>query len=214
MKRMDPRGKSSVFYIGKGVIILSLITTSSLGFLLGFFVGKNMQPPVVSQAPVVMTPVAVSPQNADPLKQEAVSPQLQQPREAQRSVQPGIQASQLAQENPQTDKTQPLAKEGEAQEQSKIEDLGKTAAAKRYTVQAGAFRNVSEANTLKDELNKKGLSASVATLETKKHEKLYRVLVGKFGKKNEAELFAVRIRKTEGLRAFVTVRRQEELRSQ
>jgi len=215
MKRMDPRGKSSVFYIGKGVIILSLVTTSSLGFLLGFFVGKNTQLQVVSQTPVVMTPsVAAPPQNPDPFKQEAASPQPPQPIETQRSVQPGIQASQLTREKSQPDKTQPTQESVRTEERSTEIDVGKTAAEKKYTVQAGAFKNAAEANTLKAKLSKKGYKAYVATVETREHNTLYKVLVGKFDKKNEAELFAVRIGKTEGLRAFVTVRRQEELRSQ
>jgi cell division septation protein DedD len=214
MKRMDPGGKSSVFYIGKGVIILSIITTSSLGFLLGFFVGRNTQPPVVNPVPVVMPSAAASPQNADPLKQEAASPQPQQPPETRKSVQPGIQASHPAQENPHPDKTQPKVTSGPKQEQGKVRAEEANTGTKKYAVQAGAFRNFSEADILKAKLKKKGYSASVAVVETKKHEKLYKVLVGKFSKKNEAELFAVRIGKIEGLRAFVTVRKQEELRSQ
>jgi cell division septation protein DedD len=211
MKRMDPRGKSSVFYIGKGVIIFAIITTSSLGFLLGFFVGKNTQPPVVNQAPVVMPPAAAAPQNADPLKREAMS---QQPIETPKSVQPGIQASQLTRENPQPGKTQPAVKSEPTQEQGKVRAVQGKTRSKKYTVQAGAFKNVSEANTLKTKLNKKGYSTSVVAVETKKHEKIYKVLVGEFSKKGEADLFAVRIGKTEGLRTFVTVRKQEELRSQ
>jgi cell division protein FtsN len=210
MKRMDPRGKSSVFYIGKGVIILAIITASSLGFLLGFFVGKNTQPPVVNQAPVVMPPAAAAPQNADPSKNETTS--RQQPVENPTSVQPENQASQLTRANVQPDKTQTGMKSG--QEQGKIPAVQGDAGAKKYTVQAGAFKNASEANALKTKLGEKGYSTSVVAVETKKHEKLYKVLVGKFSKKNEAELFAVSIGKTEGLHTFVTVRKQEELRSQ
>lgn len=127
MKKIDSKGKSSVCYIGKGVIILSIITTSSLGFLLGFFVGENTQPPVINQTPVVMPPAATAPQNTDPLKQEAVSPQPQQPRETQQSVQPGIQASQLTQENRQSDETQSTDKSGQTQEQGKVQAMQKTA---------------------------------------------------------------------------------------
>jgi cell division septation protein DedD len=214
MKRMDPGGKSSVFYIGKGAIILSLVATSSLGFMLGFFVGKNAQPPVAARAPVVATPAAVSPQDVDPLKQEAVLPQPQQPFETEQKIQPGIQAPQTAQENPQPDKEKPVVNQGPPKERGKMPAAQGDGGVKKYTVQAGAFRNASEANTLRAKLNKKGYSASVAATETKKHEKLYKVLVGRFSIKNEAELFALRIRKTEGLRAFVTVRKQEELRSQ
>ncbi len=44
MKRADFKRHSPVFYIGKGLIIASLVVTASLGFLLGFFVGKHARP--------------------------------------------------------------------------------------------------------------------------------------------------------------------------
>ncbi len=115
MKKIDSKGKSSVRYIGKGVIIVSIITTSSLGFLLGFFVGKNAQPPVTNQTPVVTLPAAGAPQNTDPLKQEAVSSQPQEPRENHESVQPGTQASPTVQEDRQPDKTQSTDNSGQTQ---------------------------------------------------------------------------------------------------
>jgi cell division septation protein DedD len=214
MKKIDSKGKSSVLYIGKGVIILSIITTSSLAFLLGFFVGKNSQPPVLNQAPVVTPSAVAARQDTDPLKQEAVSPKPQQPREAQQSVQPETQASQAAQENTQPQDTQSAGESGPTQGKDKVRAVQGTTGAKKYTVQAGAFKNASEANTLKAKLNEKGYKASVAAVETKKHDKLYKVLVGEFSKKNEAALLAARIAKSEGLRTFVTVRNREELRSQ
>jgi cell division septation protein DedD len=217
MKRMDPRGKSSVFYIGKGVIILGIVTTCSLGFLLGFFVGKNTQPPVVRQAPVVMPPASppsAALQNTDPLKQEATSQRAQQQDNTTKSDQPGIQAPQSKSESPQADNMQTGVKSGQVQEQGKGSAVQGDAGAKKYTVQAGAFKNASEANTLKTKLNEKGYKAYVATVETKEHNALYKVLVGKFARKSEAVLSAVGISKNEGVHAFVTVRKQEELRSQ
>jgi cell division septation protein DedD len=213
MKKIDSKGKSSVLYIGKGVIILSIITTSSLAFLLGFFVGKNAQPPV-NQAPVATPSAVAASQDTDPLKQEAVSQQPQQPRETQQSVQPQTQASQAAQENVQPSNIQSAEKSLQAQEQGEVQTEQGTTGEKKYTVQAGAFKNVFEANTLKTKLNKKGYKASVAAVETKKHDKLYKVLVGEFSKKNDAALLAVRIGKSEGLRTFVTVKNREGLRSQ
>jgi cell division septation protein DedD len=192
MKRMDPRGKSSVFYIGKGVIILALITTSSLGFLLGFFVGKNTQPPEAT------------------FQQQ----QPQQPAKTAKSVQPGIQASQSTPENPHPDNARTGVKSGQTQEQGISQAVKRDAGSKTYAVQAGAFKNASEANALKAKLGKKGYKAYVATMETKEHNTLYKVLVGKFARKSEAELSAVGISKNEGVHAFVTVRKQEELRSQ
>jgi cell division septation protein DedD len=212
MKKIDSKGKSSVRYIGKGVIIVSLITTSSLAFLLGFFVGKNEQPPAVNQAPVVAP--ATAPENTDSLKRDVVPQGPQQSPEAEQRVQPDVQTPQPAQATPQPVKTEPANQSEQMKESDKDEAVQETAGTKKYTVQAGAFRNASEASILKAKLHKKGYNASVSPAETKKHEKLYRVLVGEFSKKSEAELLAVRIKKTEGLRAFAVVRNQEALRSQ
>lgn len=44
MKRVDFKKQSSVFYIGKGLIIGAIVITASLGFSLGFFVGRQMHP--------------------------------------------------------------------------------------------------------------------------------------------------------------------------
>ena len=44
MKRGDVRKSSSVLYIGKGLIVAAIVMTASLGFLLGFFVGKKFHP--------------------------------------------------------------------------------------------------------------------------------------------------------------------------
>jgi cell division septation protein DedD len=213
MKKIDSKGKSSIRYIGRGVIIVSLITTSSLAFLLGFFVGKNAQPPAVNQAPVV-APVA-APENADSLKQEGTATQgSQQPPETQQNVQPDVQSPQPAQETPEPLRTEPANESAQMKESDRDLASQETAGAKKYTVQAGAFKNASEANILKVKLRKKGYKASLSPIGAKKQEKLYRVLVGEFSRKSEAELLAVRIKKTEGLPAFVIIGNQEALRSQ
>ncbi len=48
--------KSSIVFIGKWVVILSIILTSSLGFILGYFVGKNSQPEVKDKLEAVSLP--------------------------------------------------------------------------------------------------------------------------------------------------------------
>ena len=53
MKKTSFKEKSSVLFIGKGIIIVSIIVTSSLSFILGFFVGKSYHPPVESQTSII-----------------------------------------------------------------------------------------------------------------------------------------------------------------
>ena len=49
MKQADLKEKSSVFVIGKGIIVIVLTGIASLSFLLGFFVGKISRPPEMDQ---------------------------------------------------------------------------------------------------------------------------------------------------------------------
>ena len=50
MKKTDLKEKSSVFYVSRTIIMISVIIISSIGFTLGFFVGKNFRPPADMQA--------------------------------------------------------------------------------------------------------------------------------------------------------------------
>lgn len=167
MKRADSKEKSSVFYIGKWVIILSIILTSSLSFILGFFVGKSYSPSLKSQ--------------------ETQNRETQQAR-----------AVQQTNANPEPKTTQETK---ETKEVSKTQENSKT---RKYTVQAGAFKNAADADSLKTKLEKKGYKTSMISSKTKKHKNIYKVMIGEFNTRNEAELLSIKLKKTEGLRTFVT----------
>src|SRR4030042_4709857 len=64
MKQVDFKKHSSIFYIGKGLIIASIVLAASLGFLLGFFVGKQVQPLTETQATGFVSPEEAQ-QNAE-----------------------------------------------------------------------------------------------------------------------------------------------------
>ena len=80
MKQADLKEKSSVFVIGKGIIVIVLTGIASLSFLLGFFVGKISRPPEMNQPSAIAdrgnaeerNPVSAEqktlPQQADPLQ--------------------------------------------------------------------------------------------------------------------------------------------------
>jgi hypothetical protein len=84
MKRADLKERSSVFYIGKGIIILSVAILSSISFILGFFVGKSMKPQAADQSSVVK-PLQDTVQNnietevKEPSSQRRLSQALQTP---------------------------------------------------------------------------------------------------------------------------------------
>ena len=198
MKPADLKEKSSVFVIGKGIIVIVLTGIASLSFLLGFFVGKTSRPPEAQQPSAVTAegsaveniPVSSEemsvPQQADPLQGEMAPNDAGLP-EAEKTI-PAVSETQGTLETKKTD---------EKRENDKT---------KKYTVQVGAFRSASDADALKSKLDKKGYKTFLMESRTQKNEPLYKVAVGAFSKRNEAELLASKMKKSEGLKTFVTLR--------
>lgn len=199
MKQADSKDRSSVMYIGKGIIIAALIITASLCFTLGFFVGKSFRTSPMEQLSASPRQDIVEGQIVEPLKKdEPVSPQpvpMEKPqiygsREPQPQPSHELKKAQLAQE---TNIVQ------------KIPETDKAAKTRKYTVQVEAFKSSSTADTLKEKLSKKGYKASVISVKTKKRETLFKVIVGEFTNRKEAEVTSVKLKKTENLQhAFVT----------
>jgi cell division septation protein DedD len=250
MKRVDFKKHSSIFYIGKGLIIASIVLASSLGFLLGFFVGKQVQPlteppatgfvsPEGSQQSSQETPVKES------VQQQPETPQLpatekkdQSPKDQQagetRATQP-VQKPQgnlrdtdvsssakhpdqpqptRALETKQPKETKPKQSSPDPKDTKVAQDkliTQKTPLTRKYTVQAGAFKNPDEADALKTKMSKKGYKSFVTTAKTKKQETLHKVMVGEFRTRKEAEVLSIKLKNSEGLRTFVTFVMQESV---
>ena len=231
MKQADLKEKSSVFVIGKGIIVIVLTGIASLSFLLGFFVGKISRPPEMNQPSAITDrgnaeesiPVSTEQktlsQQADPLQQAG---EMQAPYDAgQRDATKAIQTVSETQGAPQPQapqQTNELQKSGvnskarkdqgsnAASETKKPDETHVSDKTKKYMVQVGAFRKASDADALRSKLGKKGYKAFLIELKAKNIEPLYRVAVGSFSTRNEAELLAVQMKKSEELNTFVTVR--------
>lgn len=191
MKQADLKDRSSVMYIGKGIIIAAIITTASLCFTLGFFVGKSFRPSPVEQVSASPRQNIIEHQTVEPLKKdETVPPQPASMEKPQIQPSPEINKAHLTQETKIVQKTQ---------------ETVKTAKTRKYTVQVEAFKNASTSDALKEKLSKKGYKASVISVKTKKKENLFKVIVGEFNNRKEAEVMSVKLKKTENLQhAFVT----------
>ncbi len=191
MKRTDPKRDSSVLYIGKGIIIIGVLTISSLSFTLGYFVGKSIQHPVVNQTSAITQQESTEQKNIDPEKKEAV---VQEP-------------------TPETQQTAKTQQPQQNQQTKDTEEIKETPKKRKYTVQAGVFKDASVADALKAKLDKKGYKTYIIPSETKRHEKLYKVMVGKFTTRKEAEVLSIKIKNAESLQTFVTFKTdKEELR--
>jgi cell division septation protein DedD len=216
MKRSDIKD-NSVLFISKWIIIIGVLITSSLGFTLGYLVGKSFHRTDVNLTSVMPSDKNIEQQNIEP-DASIVSTQqndqsgstqpptaLQQSQETQNiktSVQ--IEKPQQAKESKET--TSNMGKKEIKEPQNILKNVKPT----KYAVQAGAFKNVSDANLLKEKLDKKGYKTYIIRSTTKNNEKIYKVLVGEFATRKEAELLSIKMKKLEGLRTFVTFKSKDE----
>ncbi|NWF75022.1 MAG: SPOR domain-containing protein [Nitrospirae bacterium] len=217
MKHSDFNEKESVYFISKWVIILAIVITSSVGFTLGFLVGKSVQSPTYQPQ--------IIPQGGDSLQQDVLSqenisspPSLEQTQDTSGSS--SLQSQQdvnltetKTNELNQTKQKVQSMKPEEKQQKNTNQQTNKAPSNKaeqettklvRYTVQTGAFKNPTEAESLKKILEKKGYKPYVVLSETKNNEKIYKVRVGEFNTRKEAEILSLRIKKSDGLNTFVT----------
>jgi len=71
-----------------------------------------------------------------------------------------------------------------------------------FTVQIGAFNDLSRAKVLKGKLDKKGYEVYI-TPSLSKSERLYKVYIGKFSDREKAESNSKKIKQSEGIQTFV-----------
>jgi cell division septation protein DedD len=210
MKKTDLKEKSSVFYVSRTIIMISVIIISAIGFTLGFFVGKNFRPPADMHASGNLQKDTDVQQNSLITQKEISGRQTQETTVAQIPVE-----IQKPQENKSAKEAQPIEKTKEitpsqsALKAGESQETSKSTSSRKYTVQVGAFKNPSDAHALMLKLDKKGYHASVIMAKTK-NERIFKVLVGEFNTREEAEVFSIKLKKTESLKAFVTLRTQQE----
>jgi len=201
MKQADLKEKSSVFFIGKGIIVIVLTGIASLSFLLGFFVGKISRPPEMDQPSAITAEGNAEehvPVSTETLTLPLQAAPLQQAGEIQAPSYAG--QTEAAQTMPALSETQGTLKM-KKNDETHLSDM-----TNKYTVQVGAFRNASDADALRSKLDKKGHKTFLIELKTKNNEPLYKITVGAFSTRNEAELISLKMKKSEGLKTFVTLR--------
>lgn len=232
MKRSDFKKHSAVFYIGKGIIVASLVATASIGFILGFFVGKYAQrshptPAALSSVTTTEQPSAIVTEQASTA--ENIATQVQQPVPSNPDQMARSEADSKHEELHDTNNVNipkikdknviPSPPKAPAQGASQkatpqrakanvgsreTTDTPKEPSTRKYTVQVGAFKNAEEAEALKTKLNSKGYRAFVIESKTMNHGLLHKVMVGTYTTRKEAEVVSIKLRNSEGLRAFVT----------
>jgi cell division septation protein DedD len=225
MNRPDFKEKNGTALPGRGLLIMVVIFFSSISFALGYFVGKSLADRDGKVlAHVTLPPPAPGSAETGQASPEKAAPTVEPdaaaaPEKEQHSAQAETQTSAPpAKESPAApaasakDTSGGIAKEtaGGARRTNAAPEIPATAKQEpgvTYTVQLGALKSASEAKKIRAKLLKKGYKTYIIiSTNGKKHEKIYKIRTGEFQDKKEAEMLAVKLKNTEGLKTFVTPR--------
>jgi cell division septation protein DedD len=228
MKDLDFKDNSSPRLFGKGIVIVIVVIFSSLSFVLGYFVGKvgrdeRAEPFVkAADAPVQPKDPDLLPAKPETAAQNGLPSSdtqahhvtvVEQPKKAP-APDSNLPALPKEPEKSVSKQSSPAIVKGHAAAQKKEASRGDKSPGHEsaqangivYTVQLGALKKASEAKKLRAKFEKKGYKTFLMITGGEKHERIYKVRVGEFRKKKEAEILALKLRKTEGLKAFVTLK--------
>jgi cell division septation protein DedD len=236
MKKVELKEGAPVFLIGKGSIIIAMLIVSAVCFILGYFVGQRTvevkhQGQLIQEPDRNSTLPAKPPDSQmssmPPVVQPTENPGSGDKNASRETKDPAVHKTEPApvqNQSPQLAQAKPGKESKPGQKQQTLQETAITPEAKeikkaaedtksiktiKYTVQVGAFNSPREADTLKARLVKKGHKAYIVKQEQKQHKghiKVYKVRVGEFSARKDAEVLAVRIKSSEGLPAFVATR--------
>jgi cell division protein FtsN len=204
-------------------LILSVFAISVLTFALGYIIGKDSSTGVStisSESYQVVTPLDKEMEQIETAKIQPLPPVVEvQKKRTVKELQKGTDEKELT-----FFKTLPNSKE-ETEERLKNKEHGKEMEKKiavqssgsatelhpasskssqaSYTVQVSALKNMDEASSLKSRLEGKGYKSYITTYETT-NAKWFRVRVGQFNTKEEAEAVAKKLKAKENLAPFIT----------
>lgn len=204
-------------------LILSVFAISVLTFALGYIIGKDSSTGVstINSEPYqVVTPSDKEMEQIETAKIQPLPPVVEvQKKRTVKELQKGTDEKELT-----FFKTLPNSKE-ETEERLKNKEHGKDMQKKvavqssgpttehhpasskssqaSYTVQVSALKNMGEASNLKSRLEGKGYKSYITTYETK-NAKWFRVRVGQFNTREEAEAVAEKLKAKENLASFIT----------
>lgn len=214
--------------LGKEFIIVLVIIFSGLSFTLGYFVGKSGTPIPAPPLQAIESQAQLRKQDLLPAQtplqtltespvQQAVVPQIKEPSShiEQTTKETRTRLSEIKENNHkintihlrQASSESQISKSAPEKSAQKLESASALEAKSAiYTVQIGAFKNISEANQLKTRFNQKGYKSYISEGSDKKAQKIFKVKTGEFKEKKEAEVLALKLKKTEGLQTYVTIK--------
>ncbi len=217
MNGFEGKDRSSFHVIGKGFLIALVTVFSSVGFVLGYFVGKSGTEESRSSYIDVVESV--------PLGQDTAIVREEENENHGRTEDPFRPArpETVAEKSPDAPRASDIVavkkvpvRPRESGSNEKSVKVSASAEKERkahtyelvYTVQLGAFKNETEAENFRTAYDKKGYKPYITVSRNKKNEKIYRIRSGEFRERKSAEILAMKLKKTEGLNTYVTFKNE------
>jgi len=206
MKYGSLKAKRKTFPPDRKIIIGIVVVTSALSFILGYFVGGAGEKGKPSPQTIAAPKIEIAPQ----VQKQPAAPESQIVSAAKDLSPTGTNtpAPQAAEEQAPAEKTPVQPEIKKATVEPKIAADTSSHSNIKYTVQAGAFKSLKEAEILKHKLEAKGYKAYIKKYAKSKNPKLYKVRIGEFASKEEGAELALKL-KNEGLKAFVTSKNEK-----
>ena len=220
--------KPSGFLLGKEFIIVLVIVFSGLSFTLGYFVGKNtvgreaISPLQTAEGTVQQNrqerlpappdqtaetaQAGFPPQTSQGVASEPLPVVVMQDKHGGKDTVTVSHEQQKAAAHPKDEEKAASLAGTERPPLAAVSETTADEKAKLYTVQIGAFKNAADANQMKTSFEKKGYKPFIMQAKDPKGRKVYKVKTGEFRDKKDAEVLALKLKKTEELHTYVTTR--------
>ncbi|MEJ2697880.1 MAG: SPOR domain-containing protein [Candidatus Sulfobium sp.] len=171
----DYRNRPSLHIPGKEFLIVIVVVFSSLSFTLGYLVGKSKR----DDAPVPAVRAVETPSPRSGADTSGVQPEAEAGSGTDYPLSAGV--------------VKPSPSKGKLQKGTIS-----------YTVQIGALSDEKDAEDFRTRYRKKGYKAYIVSAKDKRGETIYKIRIGEFRNRRDADLLSLKLRKTEGLNTFVT----------
>lgn len=212
--------KLKSLFSGKAVLIIVTVISSAGGFTLGYLVGQNTALPPVSPLPAAQVGDTTSAPDVQDQNTSGKSEASSSESPAQHKPLTGSREEVVATISDKVPAAVPAAARSQStvdtaglqtdREADKVEMPAPGVSAREktlYTVQAAAFRHQKDADALKRRLEAKGYEVSIRKQANSKGTIFFKVRVGEFERRKEASIAALKLSKTEGLRAFAALKK-------
>ncbi|RMG04275.1 MAG: SPOR domain-containing protein [Nitrospirae bacterium] len=214
---MNPKFYSKVpsgLFSGRVILIALLVVLSSTTFILGYFVGKMGR----EEKPTSLNTFTLK---TDLEKESDTSPQTDITEKQLGEIMEGRENSE-PEDTVETKESTPAAPEEESQKakntkkeaikttpkevKKQVKKVARNTATNRkvdyYTIQAGAFNSLTQAKRLEKKITDSGYPVQIVKAVNNK-KTLYKVRVGRYKSRKEAEISAIRLTRNLGVKTFV-----------